>query len=242
MEGIMKKIIFFVGSCLLCSLVAGFTWSSGQLQQQAIAKKIVPHITSVSQSFDYGLALYLIVDGMNLSPKHAANNITRYIRLLSTSGRGNVRRTPVFFTGNTGNWTSTRIDDFVPMEVFAGRRYMVGLIECVEPGPSPKMLISNEVEFLLLMKLLTVTPSPVPQGTTEVEVATTNQLGPQGAKVVRLGGQLAAVTQWNGATRNFKFRVPATLNVPGLYELSVEENGVAVSNKVQVRLLGTNIR
>lgn len=238
----MKKPIVFFGSCSLFFLATGLTRLEGQLPQQAIAKKIVPHISAVSQSFDYGPALYLIVDGMNLPPKNAANSITRYIRLVSTGGRGNVRRTPVFFTGNTGNWTSNRIDDFVPMEVFAGRTYRVGIIECVEPGPSPKTLLSNEVEFLLLMKLMTVTPNPVPQGTTEIEVATTNQLGPQGGKVVRLGGQLAAVTQWNGATRNFRFRIPAALAVPGLYDLTVEEHGVTVSNKVQVRLLGINSR
>ncbi len=238
----MKKPTVFVGLCSLFFLVAGLTRLEGQLPQQAIAKRISPHIRAVSQSFDYGLALYLIVDGMNLPAKHAANNITRYIRLAPTAGRGGMRRGPSFYTGNTGNWTSTRIDDFVPMEVIAGRSYMVGLIECVEPGPSPKTLLSNEVEFLLLMKLVTLTPSPVPQGTTEIEVATTNQLGPQGGKVVRLGGQPATVTQWNGATRNFRILIPAALAVPGLHDLTVEEHGTAVSNKIQVRLLGSNIR
>ncbi len=238
----MKRVIVFFGACSLFFLFAGLTRLESQLPQQAIAKRIAPHISAVSQSFDYGLALYLIVDGTNLPAKHAAGNITRYIRLVSTGGRDNVRRAPVFYTGNTGNWTPTRIDDFVPMEVFAGRTYRVGLIECVEPGPSPKTLISNEVEFLLLMKLLTVTPSPVPQGTTEIEVATTNQLGSQGQKVVRLGGQPATVTQWNGTAKSFRLRIPATLNVPGLYDLRVEERGIAVSNKVQVRLLGTNVK
>jgi hypothetical protein len=128
------------------------------------------------------------------------------------------------------------------MEVLAGRKYRVGLVEFVAPGPNKKKLISNEVEFLLLMKLATVTPDPVPQGTTEVEVTTTNDLGLQGSKIVKLGNQPAVVTQWGGPTKKFKFRIPSLLAVPGIYELCVEENGIAVSNKVQVRLLGTNIK
>lgn len=238
----MKKSIFIVGSSFLFSLAAGFVWSGGQLQQQTAVKINIHHITAVSESFDYGLALYLFVDGMNLPPKHGANGIARHIRLAPIPGRGGMRRGPVFYTGNTGNWTPTRIDDFVPMTVPAGRRYMVGLIQCVEPGPSAKTLISNEVEFLLLMKLVTVTPSPVPQGTTEIEVATTNVLGPRGSKVVRLGGQTAAVIQWNGATMKFRVGIPATLAVPGIHELVVEEGGTPVSNKIQVRLLGPGIR
>jgi len=238
----MRKSLFVVGSYLLFSLAAGFTWSGGQLQRQVAEKVAFRHITAVSESFDYGLALYLFVDGMNLPPKHGANGIARYIRLSPVPGRAGMRRGSAFYTGNTGNWTPTRIDDFIPMEVIAGRRYMVGIIETVEPGPSAKTLISNEVELLLLMKLVTVTPSPVPQGTTEIEVNTTNVLGPQGLKIARIGGLAATVTQWNGAATKFKVRIPAALAIPGLHELFVEESGAPVSNKVAIRLLGPSVR
>jgi len=236
----MRRVILVVGTSSMFLLATGLAWPGGQIQQQITTKMAAPHIHAVSQSFDYPLSNYLIVNGANFPPK-TAGNITRYIRLVSVGGRGDAK-VSVFYTGNTGNWTSSRIDDFVPMEVLAGRKYRVGLIECVEPGPSPKKLISNEVEFLLLMKLDTVTPNPVPHGTTEVEVATTNTLGTRGRRVVKLGNELAAVTQWGGQTRNFKFRIPDALTVPGIYELCVEESGHAVSNKVQVRLLGARVK
>lgn len=232
----MKKNGVIVEACFLFLAVTGLAWPGDQLQREAIKKRIFPHIISVSQSFDQPLSLYLIVDGMNFPPKTAEGNIRRNIRLVSTGGRGDPK-IRVFYTGETGNWTPTRIDDFVGMEVLAGRKYRVGLVEFVAPGPNVKTLISNEVEFLLLMKLDTVTPNPVPHGTTEVEVAATNNLGSRGRRIIRFGGQLAAVTQWGGPTRKFRFRIPGTLAVPGIYELYVEENGVAVSNKVQVRLL-----
>ena len=237
----MKKNILIVGACSLFLLVTGLTWPGDQYQRQVMTKKAVPHINSVSQSFDYPLSIYLIVDGTHFPPKTAANNIRRNIRLVTMGGAGDAKGF-VFYTGETGNWTSTRIDDFVGMEVLAGRKYRVGLVEFVAPGPNIKKLISNEVEFLLLMKLDTVTPNPVPHGTTEVEVATTNTLGTRGRRVVKLGNELAAVTQWGGQTRNFKFRIPDALTVPGIYELCVEENGHAVSNKVQVRLLGARVK
>jgi hypothetical protein len=236
MEGNMKKINLIVGACVLFMLVAGLVSSGAQLPQKSIAKKIFPHISTVSESFDYGLSLYLFVKGMYFPPKTADNNVRRNIRLVST-GSGADANPYVFYTGETGNWTPTQVDDFVPMEVVAGRKYRVGLVEFVAPGLSKKKLISNEVELLLLMKMVTATPNPVPHGTTEVEVTTTNDLGPQGSKIVKLGNQTAVVTQWGGPTKKFKFRIPAVLAVPGIYELDVEENGVAVSNKVQVRLL-----
>ncbi len=237
----MRKSLFVVGSYLLFSLAAGFTWSGGQLQRQVAEKVAFRHITAVSQNFDHAYALYLIVDGTNLPPKHGANGITRYIRLVPWSARGAVRG-PIHYMGNTGNWSPSRIDDFVPMDVVAGRRYKVGLIETVEPGPSPKTLISNEIEYLLLMKLETVTPNPVPLGTKEIEINNTNVLGPQGRKVIRIGGREAVVTQWNGATTKFKVRIPAVLAVPGVHELFVEESGAPVSNKVPIRLLGPSLR
>ena len=237
----MKKALIIFGSCLIVLSVAGFQGSQDPLRQKVEAKILPAHITAVSQNFDHPGVLYLIVDGMNFPPKHGANGIARYIRLAPTSRRGVVRGT-IYYTGSLGNWTPTRVDDFVPMDVVAGRRYRVGLIQCVEPGPSAKELISNEVDYLLLMKLEAVTPNPVPSGTLEIEVATANPLGGQGRRVVKLGGQEATVTQWSSAGKNFKIRIPAVLAVPGVHELVVEEMGEAASNKVQVRLLGPAIR
>jgi hypothetical protein len=232
----MKKAILIMGPCILVLLVTVLVWPGNQLPQQAVTKKIFPHISSVTQSFDYGLANYLIVNGMHFPPKTADNNIRRNIRLVTMGGAGDVKGY-VFYTGETGNWTPTRIDDFVPMEVLAGRKYRVGLVEFTAPGPNIKKLISNEVEFFLLMKLETVTPNPVPHGTTLIEVATTNNLGSQGSKIVRIDNQTAVVTQWAGSGMKFKFGIPPGLAVPGVYDLYVEDNGVAVSNKVQIRLL-----
>jgi hypothetical protein len=81
----------------------------GQLQRQAVAKKIVPQISSVSQYFDHPLSIYLIVNGTNFPPKTVDNNIRRNIRLVSIGGWGDTKA-HVFYTGETGNWTSTRGD------------------------------------------------------------------------------------------------------------------------------------
>jgi hypothetical protein len=234
----MKKAILIMGPCLLMLFVTALVWPGNQLPQQAVAKKIFPHISSVTQVFDYGLANYLIVNGLHFPPKTADNNIRRNIRLVTMGGEGGVKST-AFYTGETGNWTTTRIDDFVPMEVLAGRKYKVGLVEFTAPGPNIKKLISNEVDFFLFMKLETVTPNPVPHGTTEIEVATVNNLGSQGTKIVRIGNQTAVVTQWAVSGMKFKFRIPPGLAIPGLYELCVEDNGVVVSNVIQVRLLSS---
>ncbi|MDH4271759.1 MAG: hypothetical protein OEW18_07265, partial [Candidatus Aminicenantes bacterium] len=181
----------------------------------------------------YALANNLILTGTRF-PSKVTGNTWRNIRLASMDGGY------VFFAGGTGNWTPTRVDDILPFNVLAGRRYKIGLVQFELSNASEKKLISNEVEFLLLMNLDSVTPNPVPQGTTVVEVITANELGPQGSKKVKFGNHQAQVVQWGGAAPlggKFKVRVPPSLARPGVYELYVEENGIAVSRRVQVRLL-----
>ena len=99
-----------------------------------------------------------------------------------------VGRIPI---GQTGNWTKTVLDDVLGPAIPTGRRYRIGIIEFQETpnGIGNKKLISNELEFLVLMNLDHVVPSSVHAGGTEVEVTTANELLPQGAKIVKFANQ-----------------------------------------------------
>jgi hypothetical protein len=48
----------------------------------------------------------------------------------------------------------------------------------------------------------------------------------------------AQVLKWGGSPdiANFRIKIPNNLDVPGVYDLYVEENGVTVSNKARLRL------
>jgi hypothetical protein len=239
----MKRTVFTAGACFLLFLLATLASPGIQIEKSVVAKWTPPHISSVSQEF-YPMAINLILNGTRFPPKIGSGNIRRNIRLASVGGVGDAKGI-AFYAGETGNWTQTRIDDLLGFSVQAGRKYRIGLVEFEAPGPNIKKLISNEVEFLLLMNLQTVTPEPVPYGTTEVEVATANELGPQGGKIVKLGNQQAQVTHWSGPALpggNFKFRIPQGLAVPGIYDLYVEEKGIPVSKKIPIRLLGAKIK
>lgn len=227
----MKKTALICGTCCLLILLA--TLASAQLRtDRAKIKYIPPHINSVSQEY-YALANNLVLTGMRF-PSKVSGTTWRNIRLAAMEGGY------VFYAGGTGNWTPTRVDDILPFNVLAGRRYKIGLVQFELANASEKKLISNEVEYLLLMNLDHVTPHPVPAGITTIEVYTANELGPQGSKRVKFGNHQAQVEQWGGAAPwggRFIVRVPPNLARPGSYELFVEENGVPVSRKIQVQLL-----
>jgi hypothetical protein len=235
----MNKKVLAMGASLLLLVLAIPVLPGAQLEKLKTQKLPNPVIISISQSF-YPMAINLILNGNFFPPKTGSGNIRRNIRLISMSGavEGGVKAYP-FYAGETGNWTATRIDDLLGFSVLAGRKYRIGLVEFEAPGPNIKTLISNEVEFLLLMNIDKVTRNPVPYGTIEIEAFTANELGPQGLKIAKLGGIQAPITQWGapGPLSNFKIRIPHGLTVPGIYDLYVEENGVIVSRKVQVRLL-----
>jgi hypothetical protein len=46
------------------------------------------------------------------------------------------------------------------------------------------------------------------------------------------------VLKWGGSPdiANFRIKIPNNLDVPGVYDLYVEENGVTVSNKARLQL------
>jgi hypothetical protein len=233
----MRRTVFAAVGCFLFILLVILASPSIQLKKEIVAKVPQAYISSVSQSY-YALAIDLILNGKNFPPKVGSGNIRRNIRLVSMGGAGDAKGY-VFYAGETGNWTPVRIDDVLPLEVLAGRKYKIGLVQFEAPGPNIKTLISNEVDFFLLMNLDSVTPNPVPFGTTQLEVTTANTLGPQGSKIVKFGSFPAQVTQWGSpASSKFKFIIPHGLAVPGSYLLYVEENGSPVSRKVVVQLLG----
>jgi hypothetical protein len=232
----MKKTAFVCGACFLLILLATLATAQGQIDKIKV-KYTPPQINAVTQEYS-AMAINLVLSGTYFPPKNVGN-VWRAIRL-RTGGEGITGpKSSIYYAGETGNWTPTRVDDLLHFTIPTARRYKVGLVQYVAPGPPERTLISNEVEIFLLMDLDHVTPNPVPQGTTVVEVASSNLLGAQGAKIVKFGNQQAQVTEWGGTTphANFKVRVPNTLVIPGVYELYVEENGAVISRKIQVRLL-----
>jgi hypothetical protein len=235
----MKKFVFAVGSSFLLVLLAILVSGQGiQLKEKAVAYKFPPHINAVTQE-PTAMAIQLVLTGRNFPPKNVGN-VWRAIRLI-TAGEGGITapKASVYYAGATGNWTSTRIDDLLHYTIPAARKYRVGLVQYVAPGPPERTLISNEVEYFLLMHLDHVVPNPVPSNIKEIEVFTANLVGTQGAKIVKIGNQQAQVTQWGAAAApgNFKVNIPITLAIPGVYDIYVEENGVPVSRKIPVQLL-----
>jgi hypothetical protein len=237
----MSKSLFVRGSCfMLCCLVPALVVAGAQTQGQKVEKSVAqfpppqnpPTINSISEDFQ-PMAVHLVLNGINFPSKYAGNNVARLIRLLPVGGSGE------YHIGQTGNWTKTVLDDVLGPAIPAGRRYRIGIIQFQETptGINNKKLISNELEFLVLMNLDHVTPSSIHSGGAEIEVTTANELGPQGAKIVKLDGQTTQVTQWPGAGGIFKVRLPAKV-AKGTHDLFVEENGIAVSKKIQITVTG----
>jgi len=236
----MKRTVFVITACILFFLLVGLTSPQDQFQsQQAIAKKATPKITSVSQNY-YFMAIDLVLNGIDF-PSGNSGSVWRLIRL-RTSGSEEGGKSKAYYAGRTGTWTPTRIDDVLPQEIPLGQKFKIGLIQYNESNVNEKTLISNEVEFLVFMSLDSVTPNPVPYGTTEVKVATANVLGPQGSKVAVLSHTQAQVTQWGGPAplsgNEFKIRIPTSLPRPGTYDLWVQDGNGIVSKRIQVKLNG----
>ena len=237
----MKKSVVILSVVCLCLLTALAVSNAQDLkrptQKAAVARNIPPRISSVSQEF-YDLAVNLVVKGTAF-PAKASGNLHHELRLAPVGGSG-FGRNAVFYAGGNRVWSSTKIEEFLAANIPAGYKYKIGLVEFEDSNPNNKTLISNEVEYLVLMNVDKVTPNPVPRGTTEVVVATANKLGPQGAKIVKVGNQQAQVMKWGGTPdiANFKIKIPSGLVIPGIHELFVEENGKIVSNKARLRLQG----
>jgi hypothetical protein len=162
------------------------------------------------------------------------------VRLVSTGGDTSGARGSVFFESGDRSWTSTKIESFLSSDVTPGRKFKAGIVEYTTANPNEKKLLSNEVEFLLLIKIENVTPSPVPLGVGEIEAETATSLGTRGSKVVKFGNQQASVMVWD--RNKFKFKIPSGLHRPAVHELFIEENGQVVSTKLSVKLLGPEIR
>ena len=231
----MKKMALSCAACLSIAILA--TPVLAQIPAAQIkpykAKILLslPRINSVSQEF-YTLAINLVVTGVNF-PARTGGEKYQAVRLASTEGGYE------FLASGNRTWSATRIEDFLSFNTIAGRKYKIGLVEYNPAAPANKTLLSNEVEYLLLMNLDHVVPHPVPAGVTTVEVYTANELGPQGSKKVKLGSHQAQVEQWGGGNPwggRFILRIPPNLARPGSYELFVEENGIPVSRKIQVQL------
>jgi hypothetical protein len=233
----MKKTVALLSFVCLFILTTLSVPSTQLQKKERIARRIFPRITLVTQEF-YNLAVNLVVQGTNFPPK-SDGDLQHRIRLVTLGGVGGAKG-EVFFVSGNRTWSSTKIEEFLSANIQAGRKYKVGLVKYEQSNPSEKTLISNEVEYLLLMNVDNVSPNPVPHGTTEVVVATANKLGTQGSKIVKVGNQQAQVLKWGGTpdVANFKIKIPSSLVVPGIYDLYVEENGAVVSNKARVRLQG----
>jgi len=235
----MKKSIA-VFSGFLGLAVFGFASAAKNIDQtlkqntDVMSRRTKPRIDSVIPGYAYTNAIDLVVNGVHF-PRKEEGVLRRMIRLVPAAGRGDI-----FYEGGNRSWTSSKIETFLSADVIPGRKYRAGIVEYSVEAPTSKKLLSNEVEFLLLMKLERVDPSPVPLGVGEIDVDTPNALGPKGSKIVRFAGHQVTVTKWEGS--DFRFIIPAGVLRPAVHELFVEEGGQIVSTKLSVKLLGPVIR
>lgn len=237
----MKRKVFVVAACFLLFLLTGLILSQDQFQaQRSVSKLATPRITSVSQNYTY-LAIDLVLNGTNFPSKNSGT-VWRLIRLRAPGSAGEGVKSKDYFCGQNGDWTPMRVHDLIPHVIPLGQKYKIGIIQYDESNVNAKTLISNEVEFLVHMSLDSVTPNPVPAGTSEVKVSTANLLGPQGSKIAVLSHHQAQVTQWGGPpplnAQEFKIRIPSDLPRPGTYDLWVQDGSNIVSKRIQVKLLG----
>jgi len=233
----MKKTIFTLGTCVVFFFLAATLAAPGP-QLENVLKKVQkyqpPTITSITEDF-YPMAVNLVLHGMNFPSKHGSGGIERFIRLVAVGGTGDPN-SYTYYAGQQGNWTPNQVDDLLGFYIPTGRRFRIGLFQQQEPSGTNKMLISNELEFLVRMNLDHVQPDPVPITATEVEVFTATHLGPQGARSVWLSNLQAQITQWLDENGIFKIKLPANIQ-PGKFNLFVMENGIIVSKQLPVQLI-----
>jgi hypothetical protein len=199
----------------------------------ARVRPLRPRIDAVSPEYSYPNAINLVLNGAHF-PAKRDGKLNRWIRLAQAGG------SDVFYDGGNRLWTAAKIETFLSWDVIPGRRYKAGITEWSSDAPSVQTLISNEVEFLLLINLQYVEPSPVPLGVSGIKVLTANALGPRGSKIVRFAGRQATITKWEGSS--FTIVIPSGVLRPAAHELFVEDGGRAVSTKLSVKLLGPVIR
>ncbi len=193
-------------------------------------------IQSVTAEYQYESAINLILTGANF-PRQSEGTTHRMIRLVSVDAADSgIAKGDIYFSGGNRLWTSSKIETFLSSDEITGRRYKAGIVEYSAANPSLRKLISNEVEFLLKIKIERVTPSPVPLGTSEIEARVACRLGSQGSKIVKFAGRTATITKWDQTA--FRFVIPTGVGRPGVHELFIEEAGQAVSTKLSVKLLG----
>lgn len=193
-------------------------------------------IQSVTTEYQYESAINLVMTGANF-PRQIEGTTHRMIRLVSVGATDSgIAKGSIYYTGGNRLWNSSRIETFLSVEPITGLKYKAGIVEFSSANPSVRTLISNEVEFLLKIKIERVTPSPVPLGTSEIEAWVACRLGSQGSKIVKFAGRTATITKWDQTA--FRFVIPTGVGRPGVHELFVEEAGQAVSTKFSVRLLG----
>jgi hypothetical protein len=237
----MKRKVSVILACFALFLLAGLSLPQEHFPiQKTTASKLPPKITSVSQNYTY-LAIDLVLNGTNFPSKNSGT-VWRLIRLRAPGSAGEGVKSKDYFCGQNGDWTPMRVHDLIPHVIPLGQTFKIGIIQYDESNVNAKTLISNEVEFLVHMSLDSVSPNPVPAGTSEVKVSTANLLGPQGSKIAVLSHHQAQVTQWGGPpplnAQEFKIRIPSDLPRPGTYDLWVQDGSNIVSKRIQVRLLG----
>ncbi|MCM2315702.1 MAG: hypothetical protein NDJ92_11200 [Thermoanaerobaculia bacterium] len=193
-------------------------------------------IEAISQLYPK-LAVHLIVTGSRFPHKTSGT----MLRLRPADGTSTTGPGVELLSGNRA-WTATRIEDFLSFNTIAGTKYKIGIVKASDFSPVEWKLISNEVEYLLMMNLDHATPSPVPMGTGEVTISTANALGPKGSKVVKFGGKTANVVSWETTGGGFRIEIPANVMRPGQHDVWIEENGKRISDKLPVKLLGPTIQ
>jgi len=200
---------------------------------------IGPRITSIA----YQSSLTLVVTGTGL-PLNQTDTMQRLYRLRAPAPKGGYE--DVYYLGQPsetlGTWTSTRAS-FMVQNIPLGRTFTIGVGEKVKSSPNSTFaLLSNEVGFFVPIEINGAVPSPVPLGTSEIQVWTSDPLPLLGTRVVKFGGKTATLTAWNPGDHGFKVRVPEGLVIPGYHELWVESaGGIAVSTKLRLRFLGPEI-
>jgi len=230
-----------IRSIVVFFLVAAGGNLAGQktLERKPKPSWLGPRIASIA----YQSRLTLVVTGTAL-PSNQTSTMQRLYRLRAPAAQGGSE--DVYYIGQPseimGAWTSTR-QAFMVENVPLGRTFTIGVGEKAKSSPNTAFaLLSNEVECFVPIEINGANPSPVPLGTSEIQVWTSDPLAPLGTRVVKFGGKTATLTAWNSGDYGFRVRVPQGLVIPGYHELWVQAaGGKVVSTKLRLRFLGPDI-
>jgi hypothetical protein len=127
--------------------------------------------------------------------------------------------------------TSRKIAGTLSYDIEPAKVYKVALFRAIDGSR-----ISNEVDYFLLYQLHDVAQGSTVKPGDVVDIQSNQRIGNRGSKVVKFGTQPAQIVSWDPAKSSIGVRVPEGLPLISSQQISIEENGKLISNRITVKV------